>query len=133
MKQSFILLTILMLAFQANTTRIQKRSADNQHKIGGAKNWGYRNEDKSILPPNWHETHPKCYGNQQSPINIESHETIYDKNLTQLVISSIFKDSKQPKESWSIKNNGHSGNDISRDIIIILTIFQYKVPRVHVL
>ena len=101
MKLYLVLLTIFLLNSKAYALRVQKRANE--------KHWGYRNQDKSVLPKNWHEKHPTCYGKQQSPINIESHETIYDQNLTQLVISSFFKDSNQNKEIWNIKNNGHSG------------------------
>ena len=90
---------------------IRKRSADESHGSHSEKHWGYRNQDKSILPTNWHESHPKCYGKQQSPINIESHETVYDSTLAPLVITSEFKNdsAQQIREVWTIKNNGHSG------------------------
>jgi carbonic anhydrase len=109
MKFLFILLAILLLNFEnSKATRIQKRQ--DSGKKSNEKHWGYRNEDKSVLPNNWHEKHPNCYGKQQSPINIESHETIFDQNLTQLVITGSFKDPNAVREIWNIKNNGHSGN-----------------------
>ena len=107
MKHCLIFLSIFLLNVSVKALQIQRRAAGGKHS--NEKHWGYRNEDKSILPSNWHEKHPACYGKQQSPINIESHETVYDQNLTQLAISSYFKDSNQNKEIWNIKNNGHSG------------------------
>ena len=116
MKQ-LIFYVALILNFKSDAWKIQKRAA-LESKNSEVKHWGYRNQDKSILPSNWHETHPKCYGKQQSPINVESHETFYDKNLTKISITSEFKTVKREsdwkKEKWSIKNNGHSGNLKSR-------------------
>ena len=109
MKYCLILLSIFFLNDSIKALKIQKRAAGGKH--ASEKHWGYRNEDKSVLPSNWHEKHTACYGKQQSPINIESHETVYDQNLTQLAISSFFKDSNQNNEIWSIKNNGHSGKN----------------------
>ncbi len=106
MKFIFILLAISLLNLNSKASSIQKRS---DGKKSNDKHWGYRNEDKSVLPSNWHEKHPNCYGKQQSPINIESHETIFDQNLTQLAISGSFNDANAVKEIWNIKNNGHSG------------------------
>lgn len=68
------------------------------------KHWGYRNEDKSLLPKDWGKTHNKCYGVKQSPINVESRETTYDSSLTPI---SIDKDGDDA-EKWELYNNGHS-------------------------
>lgn len=73
-----------------------------------ARHWGYRNEDRSLLPNNWHKHHPKCYGQKQSPINIDSLQTAYDKRLKPIKINSEL--GSDEKQIWTMKNNGHSGN-----------------------
>jgi carbonic anhydrase len=75
-----------------------------------SKHWGYRNRDKSLLPKDWYLTHPKCYGKQQSPINIELDATTYDDNLNDIKISSQFKEASNDlnqNEVWILENNGH--------------------------
>ena len=61
-----------------------------------------------MLPHSWHKTHPKCYGKQQSPIDITFHSTEFDSNLIQIEIVSEFNGVSND-EKWQISNNGHSG------------------------
>jgi carbonic anhydrase len=77
------------------------------------KHWGYRNEDRSLLPKDWHKHHQKCYGSKQSPINVESRATAYDSTLAQININQVRSSGEnengEETEKWEIKNNGHSG------------------------
>lgn len=72
-----------------------------------AKHWGYRNQDRSLLPNDWYKTHPQCYGHQQSPINIELSETIFGNELAPLSIKEE-KINETESEVWQVENNGHS-------------------------
>lgn len=94
---------------QPSVTEIIQHQLEHHHPV---KHWGYRNQDRSILPKEWHKSHPQCYGTQQSPINIVTSDTQYDGNLTKLTIS-IQKlnqnDNSDTEELWEMKNNGHSG------------------------
>ena len=97
-------LCLLLSLNSLNANEIKKRSAESKH-------WGYRNRDKSLLPSDWYLTHPKCYGKQQSPINIELDTTTYDENLNDIKISSEFKGANtdvNQNEVWTVENNGHS-------------------------
>jgi carbonic anhydrase len=89
--------------------RDQAAAASQNHPV---KHWGYRNEDRSLLPKDWHKNHQKCYGSKQSPINVESRTTAYDSTLTQLNINQVRSSGEnengEDKEKWEIKNNGHS-------------------------
>jgi len=98
-------LCILLSLGSLNGDEIRKRSAESKH-------WGYRNRDKSLMPKDWYLTHPKCYGKQQSPINIELETTTYDGDLNEIRISSELKGANNndvnQNEVWSVANNGHS-------------------------
>ena len=109
----FIFLSILCIS---NAFKIAKRGADsdsdkshNDH--GASKHWGYRNQDKSVLPKDWYKSHPKCYGVQQSPINIETALCQYDDKLDTIKINGQFlnETDKAVNEEWAVSNNGHSG------------------------
>ncbi|CAF0855706.1 unnamed protein product [Brachionus calyciflorus] len=107
MKILIILLLIFVsetFSLKANERLKRKRDSEHQHPI---KHWGYRNQDRSLLPKNWHKSHPQCYGQQQSPINVERDLTIYDKNLHALEIIEKIHDENSTEE-WEVKNNGHS-------------------------
>ena len=100
---SFKMILSLAFLFYCKPDLI-KRS--NKHS---AKHWGYRNEDRSLLPINWHRTHSKCSGDKQSPINIDSCTTLLDKRLKLIKIESNSRYRNNEKQIWSIFNNGHSG------------------------
>lgn len=97
-----ILIALILLAETARPNR-KRREGDSRHP---SKHWGYRNQDRSLLPTDWHKSHPKCYGQQQSPINVETANTVYDKELTELNIEA--KHGNETEELWELKNNGHS-------------------------
>jgi carbonic anhydrase len=120
MKTSILVLISVLLSLNAYDFRLSKRDNEKARRI--SKPLGYLNSDKSLLPDNWHEAHPKCLGNRQSPINIESYKTVYDKDLSQIVISSAFqKTNDANEETWSIKNNGKSV-----DITPINKVFSFQ-------
>ena len=103
----------------ASQQQNHKERAHNGHHGGGAKHWGYRNEDRSLLPKNWHLTHSECSGKRQSPINIISISTLYDKSLSNITIElddgngasddgAAEGDQSTMKPSWQLVNNGHT-------------------------
>lgn len=105
MKVVFLLFSALLITKSKALRLLNKRDVE-EHAV---KHWGYRNEDKSLLPKNWHKNHPKCYGKQQSPINIEPSLTTFDEKLEELNYKSSFLNSTDDNEVWTVKNNGHSG------------------------
>jgi carbonic anhydrase len=106
-KSSLILLLIGIVTAQVSLLERMRR--DESH---ANKHWGYRNEDRSLLPSDWHKKHAKCYGTKQSPINVESRATTYDAGLAQVNINRALTSGDneigEDKEKWQIKNNGHS-------------------------
>lgn len=114
-----ISLILLSELSRVESNAIKMRKGAKRHSNGHhQKHWGYRNFDKNILPKEWHKAHPKCHGEQQSPINIELSYTHYDPELKHIEIeqSEYIKydeedekyDENEPHEMWSLKNNGHS-------------------------
>lgn len=98
------LILLIVLILHTEAARENRKRRDSAHP---AKHWGYRNEDRSLLPKNWHKTHPNCFGQQQSPINVETVNTVFDKDLTQLEIVEKYG-VNETQEEWDVKNNGHS-------------------------
>ena len=120
----FLLLAlVLLLVAKCSDGSDQKSTVDKTVKDdngagGDVRHWGYRNQDRSLLPRNWHRHHPKCYGTRQSPIDIELSKSILDNRLTDIVRTTKHKkkhdrdDKKEDfnsKQLWKLKNNGHSG------------------------
>lgn len=54
------------------------------------------------------KNHPKCYGKQQSPVNVETNKAYVDENLDDVNIMAIPLE-EASQEIWEIQNNGHSG------------------------
>ncbi|XP_052772067.1 carbonic anhydrase 1-like [Mya arenaria] len=68
-----------------------------------ASNWGYV-EDRG--PNHWADLFPDaCSGQQQSPIDIRTQETIYDPGLKDF---AVFFDPPMPGSRFFVHNNGHS-------------------------
>lgn len=126
-----LVMLLMVFAFtlvDCKTSNERRRRDSHGHQghhghHGPVKHWGYRNEDKNILPRDWHKNHPKCMGQQQSPINIETDKTEYNENLEPIVIHRSnhvsFEDDNSrewfddgAKETWSVKNNGHTRKDL---------------------
>ncbi|RNA32927.1 carbonic anhydrase 4-like [Brachionus plicatilis] len=97
-------LVILLSAFIGIECFRLKRDTEQHHPV---KHWGYRNQDRSLIPDSWHKSHPKCYGEQQSPINVELAATVYGKELAPLKIKEESINGTE-HETWQVKNNGHS-------------------------
>lgn len=97
-----------------------------------AKHWGYRNEDKSLLPQDWHKSHAKCYGQKQSPINVESKETTFSSALGQIDYN---KNTHEGSEKWTLKNNGHSvvlaPVNASFGFVMVPDNSEYKLLQMH--
>ena len=104
---------LLILAFiLASVCCAEDLSHTTEHDTHHSQaHWGYRNENKNILPKNWYKTHPKCYGLHQSPINVNFASTTFDVKLQpiELTKSPQINVSADAKDLWTIKNNGHSG------------------------
>lgn len=81
--------------------------------------WGYRNGDKFTLPGAWNTVSPKCQGQQQSPINIDTDSARYDPSLKTITVktsklvnfgaenSNDWYDDGA-KETWSVTNTGNT-------------------------
>jgi hypothetical protein len=75
--------------------------------------WGYRDVNNNIdviLPNQWGDGFPDCYGPRQSPINIETPRTVYSTSLRPLVISRKPSNGNTNVnlETWKMYNNGFS-------------------------
>lgn len=71
------------------------------------KSWGYLDASKNILPKDWAQTYSKCGDKAQSPINVKSDATLFDRNLGEIHIMKI-GGPKDGLEKWEVENNGHS-------------------------
>lgn len=94
------LLALLFLSILALSEQSENKTA---------RSWNYRKDhksDKNILPSKWHDHHPKCGGQFQSPTDIKFADTVYSENLKEINIESSNNDIN---EVWSMTNNGHSG------------------------
>jgi carbonic anhydrase len=116
MKKNCIIFVFVSIFCICNGFELFKRGTDSDtdkshDNHGPAKHWGYRNQDKSVLPREWYKSHPKCYGTQQSPINLETASSQYDDDLDTIKITGKFlnETEKAVNEEWTISNNGHSG------------------------
>lgn len=100
----FYKVLILLLGLMSIKCFRPRRNSEHSHAV---KHWGYRNQDRSLLPNDWHKTHPECYGHQQSPINIELSATIFGNELAPLKIREE-NINETDSEVWQVENNGHS-------------------------
>lgn len=115
---SLIALTLILSLSESQALKLSKNKRDTEAQQGDSKShhhpvkhWGYRNQDRSLLPNSWHKSHPQCYGKQQSPVNIETASTHLDLQLEPLkVVRDYIQTNETSDETWEIKNNGHSGN-----------------------
>lgn len=64
--------------------------------------WGYQGPQG---PDKWPAIEERCGGDKQSPINIYTHQVVYDKTLGNLRLGNY---DKTPPSGWMIKNNGHT-------------------------
>lgn len=62
-------------------------------------------------PSTWKLDYPQCAGSSQSPISVDTSSAVLDKNLTAFTFSGY--DSVN-NVSMSMKNNGHTGEGVSR-------------------
>jgi carbonic anhydrase len=99
LKMSLLLLVVAVALAQGANLR-NRRAAPAP--------WGYR--DDSLLPPDWGTQYPNCYGNRQSPIDIQTANTVYKNFLTSLTIARAPSggNTDDQVEKWLMKNNGHS-------------------------
>jgi carbonic anhydrase len=115
---SYILLFTENGVYAIQKIKPKRREVETEEKAHQSKHWGYRNQDKSLLPKEWHKSHPKCNGIQQSPINVNFSASVFDSKLKSICISSLINSNKTTtdvvdgpyEEHWKMGNNGHSGN-----------------------
>ena len=74
--------------------------------------WDYeRNVEGYLSPEDWYKGYPECAGLEQSPINIDHDNTIYDWELQKILVN--YKNPYDSEDSdnmvWSMHNNGHTG------------------------
>lgn len=98
------LLILILACFLCVECARKRRGSDNHHPV---KHWGYRNQDRSLIPNDWQKSHPQCNGQQQSPINVELTSTEFARELAPLKIKEEKTNETEP-ETWIVKNNGHS-------------------------
>jgi hypothetical protein len=73
--------------------------------------WAYRNDFDDVgvkLPADWGKVNKDCDGQNQSPININFHDTKYDGNLQAISITRIDENLTDP-ETWTMENKDKSG------------------------
>ncbi len=58
----------------------------NPVKSGGGSGW------QAISPNEWNNVFPACRGNNQSPINIITNNTVYDDQLEDFVLHNYYKE-----------------------------------------
>jgi carbonic anhydrase len=104
MHRVYLILMLVLAAVAIIEARGQRISQKLRPKRDASRHWGYRNEDLSILPKDWHKSHTKCSGVRQSPINVESKLSVYNSSLKTIQINKT----GDKAEQWQIKNNGHS-------------------------
>ena len=103
---------LIVAFFLVSVCSAEDTSHSTEHDTHHSQaNWGYRNENKNILPRDWYKMHPKCYGLHQSPINVNFASTTFDVKLEPIEITKSLQInvSTDAKDLWTIKNNGHSG------------------------
>jgi carbonic anhydrase len=106
----YLILTLLSVLY------IRLLKAQLQCPADKDEAWTYR-ERKG--PKYWGESHPQCYGDKQSPIDIYSETAVKDENLAQLDLENY----DTPLSAATIENNGHTievrpSDDVERTISV---------------
>jgi carbonic anhydrase len=70
----------------------------------GTVDWGYL---KKTLPTDWGNIDSRCNGVRQSPINILTARTVYDRSLKDIIIRR--QDVTSAAENWQLERTSYGG------------------------
>jgi len=94
--------------------------------------WGYRDPNE-LGPEEWSTKYPLCGGTKQSPINVVTKTTQYDR--TMLPINIEYKaDIASLEDVWEITNNGHSillESDKKHTFMFNSQVFEFAQMHFH--
>ena len=91
--------------------------------------WDYEPNAEGLLSPeNWYKKYPICAGKEQSPINVNYNQTLYDEKLRRIQVryeNAIDENDDTNYMIWHMYNNGHTRNLKIKKLKLKRLIFRF--------
>ncbi len=128
---------VILLKFMLTLVSLTVCVANNTDAEGDVIfEWGYRDPKdifNELIPSQWHTKYPLCGGTKQSPINVITSNTQYDKTMRPIIIKSNTVKANF-EQVWKITNNGHTillDSNMNYSFILNSEVFMFEHFHFH--